>query len=330
MQSSGQSQPGTPLAQLETPLAQLEVHLAQPGTHLLTYYEHGTWQESDLNIGIIYQVAWSPDGTRIASYGNDGGFGEKGSTLQIWDASTGEQFFCYRNENLSGVTWSPDGLQIAIDSYYGTQIRDLNGKELTFSPHKYSGWFPDGRGLIKGHIEYDNLSKERRSRLSYLRPHWSPDNRRLAIVDNKQVEIWNLRGNRSVRYQGHGEIGDLSWSPDGTEIATAETSEGNETEICVWESATGKLKLMYTGHGPCPRGLLAVAWSPDGKRIASGGDGLSQDKHLHLWDAQTGVYLYAYRGHEPGTPVNTISWSPDGTRIVSGGTNAQVWYANAE
>jgi WD40 repeat protein len=64
----------------------------------------------------------------------------------------------------------------------------------------------------------------------------------------------------------------VSWSPDGTSIASGD-EDGN---VYVWKVADRQTFFKYTGHqGP----VNVVAWSPDGKFIASG----SADTTVQLW-----------------------------------------------
>src|SRR5215469_8790733 len=53
---------------------------------------------------LVYAVAWSPDGTRIASASND-------STVQVWEVRTGHLLVKYLGhvEPVYTVAWSPDG-----------------------------------------------------------------------------------------------------------------------------------------------------------------------------------------------------------------------------
>ncbi len=57
-------------------------------------------------------VAWSPDGKRIASGGDD-------NTVQVWDAANGDHVYIYRGHSglVEAVAWSPDGRRIASGSW---------------------------------------------------------------------------------------------------------------------------------------------------------------------------------------------------------------------
>src|SRR5260370_13652850 len=56
----------------------------------------------------VFAVAWSPDGTRIASGGND-------NTVQAWDARKGHLLVKYSGQTgtASTLAWSPHGTRIA-------------------------------------------------------------------------------------------------------------------------------------------------------------------------------------------------------------------------
>jgi eukaryotic-like serine/threonine-protein kinase len=72
------------------------------GTLLYTHRGHQTEVES---------VAWSPDGTRLAS-------GSADTTVQVWDAATGSHVFTSGSDSAGVLTlaWSPDGKRLASGS----------------------------------------------------------------------------------------------------------------------------------------------------------------------------------------------------------------------
>nr|WP_291819724.1 hypothetical protein [Candidatus Microthrix sp.] len=65
--------------------------------------------------GWVSGVAYSPDGTRIATAGHDG-------TARVFDAATGEELTVCTGHNgwVSGVAYSPDGTRIATAGHDGT------------------------------------------------------------------------------------------------------------------------------------------------------------------------------------------------------------------
>src|SRR6266496_2421115 len=81
----------------------VQIWYALTGSNLLIYRDH---------FYFVTAVAWSPDGTRIASASDD-------RTVQVWDATTGETIFTYRGhaKEISSVTWSPNGTRIASAGY---------------------------------------------------------------------------------------------------------------------------------------------------------------------------------------------------------------------
>ena len=296
------------------------------GTRLLTYQGH---------TDKVYAVAWSPDGTRLAS-------GSRDKTIQIWDASNGRLFRTCTGHSFDvlGVAWSPNGKRMASGSQDNTvQMWDANSGRLVLTT--YTGhlggvtcvaWSPDGKRIASS--SYDKTVQvwdARSGRLLYKYTRhsdavyavaWSPDGTRLASCSgDKTVQVWNPN-NGQLLYKYTGYIGHSAtvvgvvWSPDGTRLASCSA----DRTIQVWNPNNGQLLYKYTGH---TNYVYKVAWSPDGTHLASS----SGDNTVQVWDASSGQKLYTYTGHTD--KVIGMMWSPDGTRIASASWDktVQVWQA---
>ncbi len=313
------------------------VGATQLGGTIYTYHGH-----SDR----VRAVAWSPDGSCIASAGAD-------QTLQIWDISTGNHICtCLGHADaVSALAWSPDGRRIASASNDKTvQVWDADNGQKIFAYTSHSdwvnavGWSPDGKRIASAGIDktvhiWDATTGRHiytyRGHSDWVRAvAWSPDGSHIASAsDDQAVHVWDaerppgmlqLRNPLAVNaYRGHSDrVNAVAWSPDGKRIASA----SHDQTVQLWD-ATRNLIYTYRGHSSA---VFALAWSPDGKHIASGsGDGNKDgmDNCVRLWDTTTGDTIYIYHGERDA--VHTVAWSPDGTRLVSAsrGSTVQVWQA---
>jgi WD40 repeat protein/serine/threonine protein kinase len=137
----------------------------------------------------------------------------------------------------------------------------------------------------------------------------------------------------------------VSLSPDGTRLAATipANSEGNNSQIKIWDTATGKELLTIPGPGSASSQTVSmtVTFSPDGTRLALiRGDfqppqkGTSRLSDVHVWDAATGKELLYIPSKELLTIssvkdpndcfVHSGSFSPDGARLVTA-TSTSRW-----
>jgi eukaryotic-like serine/threonine-protein kinase len=102
---------------------------------------------------MVYAAAWSPDGTRIASGGEDG-------TLQVWDAQTGRRLLTSSEspgDQIPALAWSPDGKELAAGIRGSVQVLDTSTSQNLGSftigqaaDARTVAWSPDGRSLASG------------------------------------------------------------------------------------------------------------------------------------------------------------------------------------
>ena len=237
----------------------------------------------------ISSVAYSPDGTRIAT-------GSWDRTARVWDARTGTirlELVGHKDE-VKGVAFSPDNRRIVTgsgdhtariwDARTGAMLLEFKGHKADVTCVAFS---PDGLRIVTGGAE-------------------------------PSVRVWDSRtGTVLLELVGHrGLIHSVAFDPDGSRIVTA---SGDRTAR-VWDAQRGKLMHVLTGHA---RNVFSAAFSPDGFRIVTG----SADSSARVWNAATGIVLFELRGHSDG--VREVAFSPDATRIVTASYDqtARVWHA---
>jgi WD40 repeat protein len=283
----------------------------------------------------VYKLAWSPDGTLIASVNADG-------PVLVWDASTGKAVDHYTSPvsfvKVLSMVWLPHNYLLVLSERVDNTI---------------DAWNP-----ITGSV-FLSIALPK----SISVGAWSPDGQRIAFdAGDHTIQVWNVFTKQKIAthpVQTQANISALVWSMDGTQIASA-TYDGS---IQIWKGATGRnasLSIENAGY------IVALSWSSDGKRIAiatsddivqiwnevapgnnlqilrhstgsitpvvalawSPGDAFlaaSDNAQVQAWNAVTGKQLLHYRGHTDR--INDIQWSPDGTKIASASLDktVQVW-----
>ena len=238
------------------------------------------WAAHEIDVN---SVAFSADGTMLATSGDDG-------FLRVWDLATGDELVSHGGQAVGevwGPSFSPDGALIAaiwtsegrlrvLSTNTGEPVLVTDGPTETLSGTQFSS--TGKRLLITG---------------------WRED---ATVID---IET----GEEVMRFPGHDWwVTASAWSPDGRWIATAST----DGTAKVWDARTGEMRLTLFGHTD---GVWAIAWSPDSELIATGSaDGTAKVWQLHE-DGPQELFTLASADLRGG--VGGVAFSPDGTRLLT-------------
>jgi len=234
---------------------------------------------------IIFDLDFSPDGTRLASASRDG-------TAKIWDITTGREVYTSEKAGIMfSVNFSPDGKMLAMTNGQGIFAIDVTNQSevYTLQANLYT---PDSNAF-------------------------SPDGNILAWSNGDSIFLLNTyTGQKLSTIQDHGNsVRTVLFSPDGKLVATV--FDGNikfdRNIIKVWDVSTKHNLHTIDWHY-----VMALAFSPDSCLLAAS----SLNGDIKIWDISSGRELTTLKGHS--SVVSDILFSPDGTRLYSASWDGTV------
>lgn len=277
-------------------------------------------------------IAWSPDGSKLAA--------TSGDNIAIMNPSNGEIILTMAPGNylVRSVGWSPDGSRLAFCAgalpflaiWNATDATEPAGTEHRGAMH--FAWSPHGNIASDwGDLASYNISVWSASTGTHIRSiptndssvgalDFSPDGGRLAaILDGKAIIIWDLTNGRAASIDGTGWYGNataLSWSPDGRYLLVGMDDPVGHFNIRLFDGLTLE---SVGGSSYSQSGTLCTAWSPDGTTIATG----QRDGSVMLTGFDADWIDARPLGNHTGA-VTSLSWSPDGKLLASASPDGTV------
>jgi WD40 repeat protein len=280
--------------------------------------------------GAVTAVAFSPNGDRVATGGDDG-------TARLWNATTGAAHATLTHGGgVNAVAFNGDGRIVATGGVDGTvRLWDTGTNRLLAKLTGHASvnavaFSHDDTNIATGHSDgtariWDASTRHSRATLTgHKGPVYAvafgPTGRTLATGgDDNTTRLWD-----SVTHQttaivaGHtGEVFAVAFSPDGSTLATG-SADGTSR---IWNTNTTETVAILTGH---TRVVRAVAFATDGRTIVTA----SWDGTVRLWSTATHEPVATLTGHTD--QVLAAAMSPDGRSLVTGSKDgaARLWDTN--
>jgi WD40 repeat protein len=283
----------------------------------------------------IWRIAFSPDGTRLAS-------SCWGGTVKVWNTASGKEITTIRAagqkpvpQSAGSICFSPDSKQLATTDS-GVKLWDAaTGQELmTFketAPVIYHAAFtPDGTRLAVASQSSRTRIEDGRVKLFDLASgqpvitlhgpvgafQLSPDGKRLFGRDRTStVKVWDITDGREILALKGPLPGVHAFNSDGTRLATV-SAEG----VRIWEVADSHdCTTLLDEVGVAPRTQSPV-FSPDGKYLA----GLTRAKAVRIWEVATGKEVQSIKAG--AGRIGSWDFSADSTQLAIASENSvKLW-----
>jgi WD40 repeat protein len=290
--------------------------------------------------GAIWQLAFSPDGKRLASWHEEH---HTSAALTVWSVADGreERRIEAAGLGVSNLTWLPDGRGVAsANASSGRYIWDFTDATSAL-PHKPPTWKNGAKKAIGGPMP-DN---EDLSGFAI-----SPDGKYLvagksgAHTDKERdIVAWDLATQRKIAdlpkprrvAVASGNCYDLYFTPDSRKLVVLcqpvdSKRQLKEFVVAVFDVASGKRLRRFTAPAPIQQGRRkSLALSPT--QLAFGME--DEKGTVLLWKLDPSddegpdrrlLSGHGKRSNHSGYGVSALTFSEDGKRLITAGRDGMV------
>jgi WD40 repeat protein len=202
----------------------------------------------------VNTVAWSPDGSCVASGSTD-------TSIRVWKVSIGEELTVLKGHSMSASTlaYSPDGNHLVSSSIdMSTRVWNLGTGEQV--------WM--ARTGVNPAVAY------------------SPDGSHIIFGSGQSVRAWNSTTGEEVwGLAGRvGQVCTVAYSPDGSHVIVSSNrslpGDPPGSSICVWDTSTRDNVRVLRPEVPAAAKVLAATCLPGGTQVVSA----FSDGAIWVWD----------------------------------------------
>lgn len=286
----------------------------------------------------VRAVAWSPDGTLLASGGDD-------ALAFIWQSDGTALHALQFSSSVCGLAWSPDGEQLAAGaglsvSFFDAHSAGLLGENtrLHTAPVTALGWTQTGVPLAISASEDTKAAVwngQTHQAQVIFRQHTAPI---LALTTLSEtvataslggvIRVWNALDGQEV----HGYFSDTNQALRSVSFSSTGhlASGGDDGVVRLWSDGRVCARQANDSFGlHCldvpqhlqghTRSICATAFSPDGTLLATGGE----DKKLIIWSMLHAAPVLIQPLPET---LTALSWAPCGQFLAGAvGPHVDIW-----